>query len=645
MALYGVDFYGATRYGPRIYLDFNADPLRARAVGDYDSLLIDWVTPVGQWSELRLVRNAYGTPVTQDDGVVLVSSQSGPAVVGDREGAVRSFTDTNLEGGRFQYYAIWLYVPSVGEWTRAADVVGLPLRDFGYRNRLWELTPTILRTRSSSLLDGDNEELRSYEALFAYQLDAARAGLETLRDVNDPDLVSGNMLPLMAQQWGQFFEPELGMKQMRLLLRDTVHLYRNKGTVPGIEGFVSAISGYGATVQPLKNLMLDYNDSSAEESIGNWGFASLCTVNRYVADDIINAVPDAIGSTMRAAGVFKMTATAAGTPSTRTPVQPWEDGRGRGIPVTEGTTYTFSGYARSGSGGATAATLGVYWMDKNGAWLTEYTGAATADPAADWTTRIAATGAAPAGAVYAGLQLAFDAAAPGDVVYWDALQFEAGSAATAYEDARLIDIDVFPERINLIPNPGLEADTGGWSAGGTVGTLARSTTQAHSGVASLQVTWPGATPQTSSAYTTVAVEPGQQYIASVWVLQTASPRVYLRAGGAVSEPSTTDAEWQRLSVTFVAGAATANIEVVTFDASTAGDVTYVDDVLLEIGVSLQPYFDGSTYAFTGESLWAGDPNASASGYYPQRRSKNYRMAALLPEYTPMGSSFRLNYVV
>ena len=648
MALYGVDFYGASRYGPRVFLDYDASPLLASSNGFYGRLDLTWTIPVGGWSIIRLVRNAYGVPVDQDDGKVLVSRASGPAEpIGTRAAPIRRFTDDALEPGRFQYYSIWVYVPSVGEWTRAAFTTGLPLKDFGYSNRLWELLPSIYRTKTGSLLDpADNSELKTFLRVFGAGLDGVRAEYETLLNVNDPDKVSGNLLPLMAQQYGQFFEPELGMKQMRTLLRNTLQLYRSKGTIPGVTGFVSSVTGYGCLLKPLKNLMLDYNDSSAEESVGNWTTVSGATLSRYIADGAVNAAIDSIGSTMRRVGIFKMTATGLGS-QTHPMSLAGADPRGRGIPVSPATAYTVSTYIRAETAARTIQ-LRVNWYSADGTLLSSSTSTGTASVIGSWT-RGTHTATSPAGSVYAGLSLLVVATSAGEVHYFDAVQLEAGSTATDFEDARLIDVVAVAPRVNMVTNPSFEVNAVGWSG------VTRDTTRFLSTPASGRITSTGTTyTQGVFSLPTDTLALSSSYTASAWVYVPAAVTSPISlvvngpgVGSVASVPSSVKDTWVRLSVPFTTLATAGGVNVVVVDNTggvlASGLLWNVDEVLLEKGSTLLPYFDGSTYQSTGDTIWGGAVHSSRSYFYPQRRIKNARVNALLLQYTPMGSSFRVLY--
>ena len=699
------------------------------------------------------MRSAFGVPVDQSDGVVLLDSNSGPGTpVAQREASVRAYTDSALEPGRFQYYAIWVFVPTAGEWTRAGSVTGMALRDHDYGNRLWELTPAVHRTTTTGLLDADNETLRTFLRLFGTQLDHIRTEYDSLLNVNDPDLVAGHLLPLLAQQYGQFFEPELGMRQMRVLLRNTVRLYRTKGTEAGVEGLVSAVSGFGARMRTPANLILDYNDASAEESIGNWtaGYVN-ATLERVLASDVVDA-PSSLG-TMRRVGVFRQTAQAAGISQVRTAASIL-----RAIPVKPGVTYCFSAHARAGSAGGPAARIRVVWLDERGNLLspdvdpgtTTYpasvslqapgrlqaeasqtgTGGATRLAGAQlnargtlsiggevraptsvqlnapgrlriatggtypnvaqypavgllpgttttnplsasrpplslptWRTApLAASGPltadstsfavtstawtrgylfepAPERAAFASLGMGYTATLPGQVMFWDGLQFEEGTVPSSYTDARLIDVDVLARRVNLVTNPGFEVSAAGWSATQAV---TRTTSTIVSGSASGSWSPTGAL----VAHTVVSTTAGVTYTGSALVRGSGTIRATARStGGTTLADGPTvalSATPQRISVSFTAAAGADS----QFGLRSTGAATVVfDQVLVEAGGELREYFDGSTFTAVGDSIWEGTTGLSRSFLYPQRRAKNFRLGDLLTRYTPMGSSFRLNYAL
>lgn len=107
------------------------------------------------------------------------------------------------------------------------------------------------------------------------------------------------------------------------------------------------------------------------------------------------------------------------------------------IPVTAGTAYTFSGYVRASST-TRSALVSVHWYDNAGSLISTSTGSASTDSNSAWGRRTV-TGTAPANAVYANAVLQITSAAAGEIHYWDGMQFEIGSAATTWQESKLID--------------------------------------------------------------------------------------------------------------------------------------------------------------------------------------------------------------
>ena len=142
---------------------------------------------------------------------------------------------------------------------------------------------------------------------------------------------------------------------------------------------------------------------------------------------------------------------------------------------------------------------------------------------------------------------------------------------------------------------------GGWQAGGLPGpgSLSNSTTRAYVGTRSLLATWH--TGSFARAYLDVPLSIGTTYAASAYVwVPTGSPAVSL----CVSDPYTQSAAstvfdgWQRLSITFVATAATAQVYVtVGLASTTAGQQAWIDGVMLEDGTSTPGTFTAAPPVF------------------------------------------------
>jgi hypothetical protein len=117
---------GTGFYGTRAALAFSAEPLTATAVG-YDDIALTWLSPTGEYSEFRVVRNQDGYPQTQEDGFIIYQSFGPP------EGPTlrNPFNDTSLgednaikfplTSGRFVFYRAWVRKNEDGSWVTAGD--------------------------------------------------------------------------------------------------------------------------------------------------------------------------------------------------------------------------------------------------------------------------------------------------------------------------------------------------------------------------------------------------------------------------------------------------------------------------------------------------------------------------------------------
>jgi len=185
-------------------------------------------------------------------------------------------------------------------------------------------------------------------------------------------------------------------------------------------------------------------------------------------------------------------------------------------------------------------------------------------------------------------------------------------------------------RVNYITNPSFEVGTTGWLpvAGAT---LARTTGEFNTGSASLSVTnSSGSAAQfgdTGSMIPLVAGEGTYYLSAYVKLANGNSPANYFlrvlqyeeqNSVGTVSAANfgiqslSYTGNWVRLSSSFTkSGSANFAIIRVVTGSTTAGEIFYVDSVMLEKSTTLKSYFDGGSGGF-----WSGSANASFSGATP-----------------------------
>jgi phage tail-like protein len=516
-AIYGVQPYGTALYGKAPAADFVVYQFSATLVESGVSVF--WGKPTGNWSTLRLVRGAYGYPTDEIDGTILIES---PAATNPTV-----YVDTAVNELRFYYYSLFLQVPD-GSWRRAGDVMILVPKDYGSAERLYELTPQVYRdgdlyyTVQSANSDWYGRGLlETFLSVLGDATDAIRSDLESLLWVSDPMKVAGNLLEVMAKQYGLPYEAELGMAMVRRQIATAVYMYKMKGSRLGLQAAVTAFSGWDAVVSTEANLVPTSDDASFDVTLGRWAEFSNVALSRQPLQGAL---------TTSGTGVLIMTALAAGQMEIRYPAGstppanassrvslplllnrvsgplaapaslPLLFARGSqtypynvyGVPLPDsplagaaqlpllissggGAPLTFSAYvAPYGAAPVRSPFLRLIFYDANQAIVGTINGTAVAELAGPVTgnwQRYTVTGVAPSTAQYAGFGIVVPGAGAGEQHQVDAVQFEAGGVATTWEPGGGIKIVLQADRINLSDNPSFEVDASNWVVNG--GTLTR----------------------------------------------------------------------------------------------------------------------------------------------------------------------------
>ena len=277
MSRYGIDYYGLAYYGADVVNTYSAAPFTATS-SNYGEITLNWVDPVGNWSNLKLVRNSYGFPVNPYDGIQLLNVFNGSDPT--------TYVDTfDLVQERYYYYSIFVYNTNQFNWIRAGNALGLAVKDYNNQQRLYNYLPDVYKLSFVYTIDNSsvNNDLQQFLNLFGFQLDYIQTVTHLLVNRYNTERVNGKLIPLLLKQFGLEYESEIGYQQSRILVRDAIQLYQEKGSAQGLREYIKSFSGW-ALPKPLggipnpsidglvvnHNLMLDYNDSSFEESVGHW---------------------------------------------------------------------------------------------------------------------------------------------------------------------------------------------------------------------------------------------------------------------------------------------------------------------------------------------------------------------------------------
>jgi hypothetical protein len=650
MSRYGIDYYGVGRYGDSAIVEFDVSPFISRPVG-YGKIDLSWTAPSGTWSNFRLVRNSYGFPVDADDGDILNESTSLTRPI--------AYSDLGLIEGRTYYYSIFVQETSSLNWVRAGNVYGISVKNFNSYKKMYTYMPEMMRSVDIYELtsDKENKDLQDFLKLLAFEYDLEKTLATNIMYAYDTTFVDGRYIPQMMKQFGLKFEPEIGLKQSRILLRNVLKIYKNKGSKDGLTTYLKAYTGYDTTITVGKNIFLDYNNSSFEEGIGFWTGTSASLARDTTVDAYVEVTAPASYPNLQD-GVLKSTVTTAGTVvlncGASAPIT-------KGIPVEPALSYTFSVYGKAGSTSRTAS-LTIEWYNRFGVLIsTSSAGTGVSITSSAWA-RPKVTATAPALAAFAVPVISIASTTLGEIFYFDAAQFEQASDATDFEEARVLKINFLASRKNELINPNFQG-TSSWSV--TEGTKVSSTTLTNvpskvgnslvirpSGTLPVRISSEnilGLTPDTTHTfscyveYFNEGTGPTNADSVVVGVTWYTSSNAIIRSdlGDAINHAGTTD--WVRPSVTATAPANTSYAVATIFWTPSATTVSLVlDEALFEESPFVNSYFDGNTgVASLSNLFWEGTANASKSHYYRNRATTEGRLLEDLPNQLTAGTTFQL----
>ncbi|MFF8283352.1 hypothetical protein ACF06W_11585 [Streptomyces albus] len=311
MGVYELDIYAKTLYGAPAFIAFDSS-VSVEQRG-YGALEVSWETPlqagpsqvlagVREWTRLRLVRNSFGLPDTEDDGWIILET---PA---RRE--QNTFLDDTCVPGRLYYYAVFVstspetwqadttYYPgdlvtynsrvyqalqsgptgapdlnpdywavsNIREkWVRCGGNVGLAVRDFGYSLILYDHIPRPYKVdvvESTASTIPINDQLARFCAVFGYFFDVMKCENDQLLRINDVLRCTDLQITLLAQQMGIADSLPTLPELRRTFVRDSALIQRDRGTASATAALVTAMTGWEADVQVGYNLLHDTDEAA-----------------------------------------------------------------------------------------------------------------------------------------------------------------------------------------------------------------------------------------------------------------------------------------------------------------------------------------------------------------------------------------------
>lgn len=335
MTIYKLSRYAEGSYGEPLYLTFSADPMVVTQVA-HGQLQIEWATPAQTqtsvvlagargWTRIRLVRNAFGVPDAEDDGLVCAEATAAQGL--------NTYLDAGCVPGRLYYYGVWVAstpgvydaalvyqagdlvtqpaggpvyqcmlpntsggsgstgpgldtrawdpVPLTAQWYRAGAVCGLAVRDAGHAQLLYDLTPRpykvqVVETTATEI--AVNDFLARFLAIFGFHLDVLKSEHDRMLLMNDVLECSDHQVTLIAEQLGVADRLPMRPELRRTYVARAVEIQRLRGSVRGAAELVRALTGWDSVVEVGHNVLPDMDTGAfASPAPTPWNSRALYT--------------------------------------------------------------------------------------------------------------------------------------------------------------------------------------------------------------------------------------------------------------------------------------------------------------------------------------------------------------------------------
>lgn len=626
MAKYGVNYYGATKYGALAKLVFSVEPMSILVL-DFTRVYISWQTPRGTFSRVRLVRNQTGFPETAEDGIIIFDEFATEGTVSrsyfvDGED---NLTDIPFVPGRQAYYRFFVFTDQK-VWRTAGSITTVIPSNHNTQWQFMNTLPRVYSTKEQSPLGSvdDSSALYKFMEGMLFSQEEAMSYLDLLRPTHTGLETPFELLAAFRANFGLTPEPALPVRNQKRLIREALYMYGRKGTALSLGTYVESLTNFNPTITVSSNLLLTVQDSTFYNGLGNWVFEN-CTAtvsNEQVPNITDNVIDEVYSCKIVATDGFSMLLGANNTVT-------------RAIPVTAGEEYIASCKVKSpASAGDVSIVIG--WYDGSGTFISA--SSATLVAANNTWKSVSTTEVAPANAVYAGLQISSN---DSGTYYVDQVCMQLGDTID-YKEARAIDVFLNSPKTNYVNNPSFEVNvTDSWTIDGsaTVEQDVDISDLSYSGTSSAKIIGTGPWSFTSNA---IPIEQGMYYTMSGLIKSNADINVTFVGrdinGDVISTEdlfaidATTD--WAQFSITHLTDIFDAT--VATYELMFEGDTgtIYLDCIQFEKAIKAADYFDGNLPTDFG-AIWEGTENDSYTHLYTNKLQKVSRLAKTMKDWIPM----------
>jgi hypothetical protein len=475
MAKYGYNKYGSGfKYGELASTSaYYSSGLTVWAY-DYGTNIISWGTITPDPDEAspthwKLVKSYVGSLDNPDDAIMLAG--------GTYTTITSGYTDINYaEAGYEVWYALWVFNGS--RWINCGEdyEVSVPYAETGEQISRWLPKAWLNPIDYVGEAVGENNQddfLTTLNAL-GFFYDKMRIEAALLNVSSNTIYTPSSLLKYKINELGFAYEAALGDHYHRTLYSTGSRINAAKGTSLGVSVYTTALTHWSNEVLLGHNLMLDYNDSSFEESTGRWGASSgTFTAVDYTTTSFVapsSVIYDPLFQPRKIK--FGRLNTAATTAVTLSLPSSANNIITSGIVVEPNKRYVFSGWIKHYNSSAAATITGVIsWYDKYGNLLSTTSAGTSVTTTTDWKefTTVSSSGrngtVSPITAARAKITLTITPATSAASSYaLDMFQFALAEKSFEYQDAKQVTIAVRGEKENYITNPGFENGVGSWAA-------------------------------------------------------------------------------------------------------------------------------------------------------------------------------------
>lgn len=357
MANYGNAVYGISKYGVSPLLAYSVEPM-ALLVTNFHESYVYWKTPTGNYTKVRLVRNQNSYPETSEDGVIVYEAATtalAKTVFNDGGGVEDLASTPAIVSGKPIYYKLFLFTDAMS-WVDAGSVGGVVPGDHQTAEKILNFLPRVFTSVEQSPLSpvDYNSALATFINAYGFDLDEALTYLDLLLPDHSRVSTVDSILPLEVANFGLTREPGLPVKNQKQLIRESVFMYNNKGTIKGLGTYIESLTGYAPTLTVSQNLILTPQDSTFYKSTGNWVATNTST---FAAST--EQVPPTNTNNIDLTYTCKIVATGAGSIKLGN-----INSVLKGIPVKPATYYTLSAQVKSPASAGTITPKISYYDGK-----------------------------------------------------------------------------------------------------------------------------------------------------------------------------------------------------------------------------------------------------------------------------------------